>query len=125
MARERRVKVADLKPGLRRLSVLVCVLEIGNTRTIRGRNGREHVLREALVGDETGCVVCTLWDRHVDALEVGKTYLLHGVSTTLFRQQLRLVVGRGSRVEIAETEIDPSSVNTQLNMSKRRWSKRK
>lgn len=58
------VKVDALKPSLRKVNVTVKVVGIGEPRSIASRKDYSvvHRVAEALVGDETGCVLLNLWN---------------------------------------------------------------
>ena len=60
------VRVKALKPNLRKVNVVVRVVKVGEPRVVYSRRDRsEHRVAEALVGDETGCVLLNLWDENV------------------------------------------------------------
>ena len=55
------VKVDSLKPRRRNVNVIVKIVSKGETREITSRRDYTvHSVAEALVGDETGCVLLTL-----------------------------------------------------------------
>lgn len=69
------VKVDTLKPRARNLNLIVKVVGVGEPRTVRSRrDGSEHRVAEALVGDETGCVLLSLWDDQIDAFGEGDVF---------------------------------------------------
>ncbi|NIU83278.1 MAG: hypothetical protein GWN64_07310, partial [Candidatus Thorarchaeota archaeon] len=64
------VKVSTLKPSLRNVNVTVRVVGVGESRQITSRRSHSvHSVAEALVGDETGCVVLNLWDDQIKAFD--------------------------------------------------------
>lgn len=74
---------------------------------------------EALVGDDSGTVLMTLWEETIDELDVGKTYTLTNGYANLFRGSLRLTIGRMGSVE--ESEEDVGEVNTENKMSEKMY----
>ncbi len=113
------VKVGTLKSNLRNLNVMVKVLSIGEPRVVFSRKDRsEHRVGEALVGDETGCVLLTLWDAQIEALEEGEVYEIKNGYTNLFRGSLRLNMGRYGTAEKVDTDIE--DVNKKNNISEKR-----
>jgi replication factor A1 len=113
------VKVGTLKSNLTKLNIMVKVLNIGQPRVIFSRRDRsEHRVTEALVGDETGCVLLTLWDNQIDALNVGEVYEIKNGYTNLFRGSLRLNLGKYGTAEKVEMDID--DVNSKNNLSAER-----
>ena len=113
------VKVGPLKSNLRNLNVVVKVLSIGEPRVIFSRRDRsEHRVAEALVGDETGCVLLTLWDAQIDALSKDEVYEIKNGYTNLFHGSLRLNMGKYGTAEKVDTDIE--EVNTKNNLSEER-----
>ena len=119
-ASEWRIKVASLKPGLRNLNMTVKIVNIGASRTISPRRGgRSHLVAEALVGDETGSVILTLWDDQIKKFKAGDTVEIEDGYTTIFKGSLRLNTGKTGKMEKTENEI--SEVNTRNNLSERAY----
>ncbi len=113
------VKVGTLKSNLRNLNVMVKILSIGEPRVIFSRRDRsEHRVAEALVGDETGCVLLTLWDAQIDALGKDEVYEIKNGYTNLFHGSLRLNMGKYGTAEKVDTDIE--EVNTRNNLSQER-----
>ena len=111
------VNVATLKPSLRNVNVTVNVLDIGQPRSITSRKDYSvHRVAEALVGDETGCVLLNLWDDQTSAFNKGDVVEIKNGYTYLFRGFLRLNIGRRGTAEKVDKEI--GEVNTENNLSK-------
>jgi len=112
------VKVDALKPSLRKLNVTVKVVGIGEPRSITSRkNYSVHRVAEALVGDETGCILLNLWDDQISAFNKGDVIEIKNGYTSLFRGFLRLNIGRRGTAEKIDKEI--GEVNTETNLSKK------
>ncbi len=115
-----RTKVSSLKPGLRNLNMTVKIVNIGASRTVSSRRGgKGHLVAEALVGDETGSVILTLWDEQIKKFKAGDTVEIENGYTTIFKGSLRLNTGKTGRVEKTENKI--SEVNTRNNLSERAY----
>ena len=113
------IKVGTLKSNLTNLKVVVKILSIGEPRVISSRRDRsEHRVTEAVVGDETGCVLLTLWDNQIDALNIGDVYEIKNAYTNLFHGSLRLNMGKYGTAE--KVEMDIEEVNTKNNLSQER-----
>ncbi len=116
MSEETYVKVDDLKPNLRRLNIIVRVVNLGEPRQIRSRRtGSEHRVAEALVGDETGSVLLSLWDDQINRFRSEDVMEIKNGYTSLLRGSLRLNIGRHGTAEKVDEEIE--QVNTQNNLS--------
>jgi len=111
------VKVDALKPSLRKVNVAVRVVDIGEPRSITSRRDYSvHRVAEALVGDETGCVLLNLWDDQISVFNKGDVTEIKNGYTSLFRGFLRMNIGRRGTVEKVDKEI--GEVNTENNLSK-------
>ena len=108
------MKISELRPRVR-VDTTFKVLEKNEPRVTR--TGKK--VTEALVGDDSGTVLMTLWEETIDELDVGKTYTLTNGYANLFRGSLRLTTGRMGSVE--ESEEDVGEVNTENNMSEKRY----
>jgi len=114
------MKVGSLKPGLRNLNVTVKIVNIGASRTIFSRRGgREHLVAEALVGDETGSIILTLWDDQIKKFKASDTVKIEDGYTTIFKGSLRLNTGKAGKIEKIENEI--GEVNTRNNLSEKAY----
>ena len=112
------VKVDSLKPRLRNVNVTVKVADIGDPRSVTSRRDSSvHTVAEALVADETGCVLLTLWDDQVSAFNNGDVIEVKNGYTSLFRGFLRLNIGRRGATEKVDREI--GEVNTENNLSEK------
>jgi replication factor A1 len=92
----------------------------GEVRNVTGRDYSVHRVADALVGDETGCVVLTLWDDNIDKITEEATLQITNGYVNLFRGNMRLNIGRyGSFQLLEETPI--TEVNTENNLSEKRY----
>jgi len=108
------LKINELKPRVR-VDTTFKVLKKNEPRVV----GTGKKVTEALVGDDSGTVLMTLWEKSIDELDVGKTYTLTNGYTNLFRGSLRLTMGRMGSVE--ESEEDVGEVNIENNMSEKKY----
>ena len=110
------LKVGGLKPGLGNVSLHVKILNIGSTRIVPSkRDQSQHQVAEAVVGDETGSVVLTLWDDQIQMFKPEEVVRISYGYTTLFKGSLRLNISRGGQIEKTDKEI--GEVNTRNNLS--------
>jgi len=109
------LKIGDLKPSLRNIRTVVKVVSVGEVRTIVSRrDGSEHKVAEAFVGDETGSILLTLWDNQINAFSKDSVYDISGAYTSLYKGSLRLSLGRQGKAEKVDKEME---VNTKNNLS--------
>ncbi|MEM2129333.1 MAG: single-stranded DNA-binding protein [Candidatus Bathyarchaeia archaeon] len=115
---EEQQKIGSLKHDLQNLNLIVKILNIGSPRGVPSRSDqRQHWIAEAIVGDETGTVILTLWDEQIRLFKANDTIEIKGGYTTLFKGSLRLNVGKGGRIAKIDKEI--LQVNTKNNLSER------
>lgn len=112
------VKIANLNSNSRGVNVRVKVVEMGVPRTVFSRrDDSEHRVTEALVGDDTGCIQLTLWDKDIEDISIDDVLEIKNGYINIFRGSMKLNVGRyGTREKIDE---DLPSVNTENNLSER------
>ncbi len=112
-------KVSDLKPNLRNVNIIVKCDSVGDEREIVSkRTGETLRVADALVGDETGCIYLTLWNNEIDKMTPGQVYVLKNVYTNVYRNSLRLNIGRYGSIE-ESSENHNIEVNMENNLSDR------
>jgi replication factor A1 len=74
---------------------------------------------EALVADETGSVLLTLWNETIDEVNEEDAYEVRNGYVTLFRGSMRLNIGRYGSLTASEEVIDET--NVENNMSDRQY----
>lgn len=113
------LKVGNLRPGIKKLELRAKVVEKGETREVTSRrDGSIHRVAEVLIGDETGTVLMSLWDDDIDAVEEGDVISIENGFTSLFRDSLRVNVGRLGKIQKIDEEIE--NVNLGNNLSAKR-----
>lgn len=111
------VKVGELTPRSRAVNVTAKVVSKSDVRNVAsGRDGASHMVCDALIGDETGCIYLTLWDDNIAKVKEGETITIGNGYVSLFRGSMRLNVGRYGTLEVAEEKLE-GEVNTQNNLS--------
>ena len=117
---EELIKVEKLGPNSREINVVVKVVSKSEVRNVTGRDYSIHRVADALVGDETGSVVLTLWDDNIDKITEEATLRITNGYVNLFRGNMRLNIGRyGSFQLLEETPI--TEINTENNLSEKRY----
>jgi len=99
------------------VNLTVKIIDVGEPRQVTSRKDRSvHTVAEALVGDETGCVVLSLWDDQINAFDKGDVIQIENGFTSLFRGSLRLNIGKRGNAQKVERKLE--KVNTENNLSK-------
>lgn len=115
---EKYIKIGDLTRYSRGVNIKVKVVEMGEPRTVFSRrDDSEHRVAEALVGDDTGCILLTLWDNAIDEVSIDDVIDIKNGYVNIFRRSMRLNVGRYGIREKIDEEIP--EINTENNLSDR------
>ena len=116
------LQIAELRPYAKKVDVLVRALEKSEPREVTSKlDNQGHKVTEALVGDASGTILLTLWDEAIDKVAVGKCYTLSNAFTSLFKNTLRLNIGRYGKLEETAEEIQ---ANPQNNLSEKEFESR-
>ncbi|MBC7130681.1 hypothetical protein H5T51_05630 [Candidatus Bathyarchaeota archaeon] len=119
------VKVGELTPRSKAVNVKAKVVSKGEVRSVTsGRDGSPHMVCDALIGDETGCIYLTLWDDNIAKVKEGETITIGNGYVSLFRGSMRLNIGKYGTIEVAEEALT-GEVNTQNNLSSKVYEQRR
>ncbi len=118
MEGEERVSVSELSPESKRAYVLVKVVEKSEPKEIPSRFGPTRMVTEALVADDTGGILMSLWDDQAEQVSVGDVLQVDNGYISLVRGHMRLNIGKYGSMSQAEEELE---ANTETNMSDREF----
>jgi len=109
-------KVKDLSPSTKQVNLLAKVVSVGERRTIDSKfGGGTRTLCEAVVGDETGTVILSLWEGQIGQAVSGDVLQVNNGYVSLVRGRIRLNVGKyGSLEKVAR---DVPEVNRTNDLS--------
>lgn len=120
-----RVKVEELTPESKRVYVLVKVVEKAEPKEIPSKFGPTRKVTEALVADETGSILMSLWDDQAEGVKVGDVILVNNGYISLVRGHMRLNVGKyGSMSQVdseIEPKVDPNLSDREFDMPRRSY----
>ncbi len=109
--------VEDLRPGLRGINIKVKCKSMNEEREVVSRKTGETLrVTEALVGDETGSILLTLWNDDIDKMIIDHIDKIENGYTSIFRSSLRLNIGKYGTIEEIEGD-SPTEVNIDNNLS--------
>ena len=119
-------KIADLTPRSKRVNLKVRVLEKDEPKIVFSRaTGEQHRVAEALVGDETGVILMSLWNETIEKVETDATYMLKNAKITIFNNTMRLALGRLGSIDRVPEDIPEEQINRENNMSEKRYERRR
>src|SRR3989304_4841487 len=88
------MKVRDLKPTTKQVSLVAKVVNIGERRTIDSKFGEARQLAEATIGDDTGTVILSLWESQIDQVKSGDVLQVNNGYVSIVRGHIRLNDGK-------------------------------
>jgi len=92
-----RVKIGEIRPGMRNLDVSGEIVDIGEKREVETRFGLAMVAA-AVLEDETGSIRLNLWRGQTDMVEVGDKIRLVNAFVRTFKGNIELNIGRDGRI---------------------------
>jgi replication factor A1 len=95
------MKIASLKPGMRRVDVSGTIVDMESPREVQTKFGPGQVA-SATLQDDSSSVKVTLWNENISRVDVGSTISIENGYVDSFRGELQLNVGRYGRL----TRID-------------------
>ncbi len=108
--------IDELKPGMKSVKVTFKVISTSEEREVKSRKDDEtYRVVDAVVGDSTATVIMPIWNETIESIKEGETYILTNGYTGLFRNNLRLQLGKYGSIATAEESID--EVKTEVDMS--------
>lgn len=116
--------IEELKPGERELELVFKVVSKGEPNEVTSKfDGSTHKVSDITIGDATGVVIMTLWDDSIEQVAVGDVYKLENGYTSMFKDALRVNVGKYGKLEKVDEAID--SVNESNNVSEKEFEYRR
>lgn len=101
---------------MKKVELTVKAIDKNEVREVESKlDNSKHNVTEVLVADETGSVLLTLWDDKINEVEVGKTYKIENGYTSLFKNSLRLNIGRYGQLSEAENELENLEESNNLS----------
>ena len=117
------MKIEELRPFQKRVELNVKLTEKNEAKEVSSKlDGSTHKVAEVMIGDGTGTVLLTLWDDMIDKVEVDKNYKIANAYTSLFKNTLRLNIGRYGTIEESTEEV--GEVNKGNNLSEKEFERR-
>jgi len=100
-----RVRLADLKAGMRDASVRARITAISEPRGVYTRFGEYAQVATATIEDETGTARLTLWNGQIGLVSEGDVVDVENARVVVFHGEIQLSIGKRSRLSFVE---DPS-----------------
>ena len=106
------MKISELRPFAKKVELTIKAIGKNEVREVQSKlDNSTHKVTEAVVGDDSGTILLTLWDDAIDKVEVGKTYKIANGFTSLFKNSLRLNLGRYGELTDSDETVEVNETN--------------
>ena len=95
------MNIADLRNGMKRVSVEATVVEKGTPRQVMSKYGTEtYSVADAIVSDESGKIKLTLWNEQIAQVKVNDKIRIENGYVTSFKGEVQLNVGKFGKMTV-------------------------
>ena len=95
------MNIADLRNGMKRVSVEATVVEKGTPRQVMSKYGTEtYSVADAIVSDESGKIKLTLWNEQIAQVNVNDKIRIENGYVTSFKGEVQLNVGKFGKMTV-------------------------
>ncbi|MDH4123405.1 MAG: single-stranded DNA-binding protein [Thermoplasmata archaeon] len=116
------MKIEQITPESKQINVMAKIVTVGEAREIPSRFGPSRKVADAIIGDETGTVVLSLWEDQInqlakdDIIKMENGYVSFVKSkTTPGKGHIRLNIGKYGKIEKLDDGV--SEVKEDVNLS--------
>ncbi|MFW6109425.1 MAG: hypothetical protein ACOC6N_03145 [archaeon] len=125
------MKIGELENYSRKIYAVAKVISMGESREVTSRKDNSvHHVCEALVADDTGSILLTLWDEAIDEVEEGMVLQLNNAYVNVFRGSMRLNLGKYGSFEVLDdapfedVELENNLSDQQVEFRQKSFSRR-
>ena len=93
------MNIAELKAGMRGVSVIGKIESITESRTVNLRTGGSAQVADAVLSDDTGKIKLSLWDDQINLVKEGDNVSIENGYTQAFRGENSLNIGRYGKIK--------------------------
>jgi replication factor A1 len=93
------MKISELKPGMRGISIEGKLESIAEPRSVNLKSGGTAQVSDAVLSDETGSIKLSLWDEQLNIVTEGDQVSVENGYTNEFRGETSLNVGRYGKLK--------------------------
>ncbi|MDH5441241.1 MAG: OB-fold nucleic acid binding domain-containing protein [Candidatus Bathyarchaeota archaeon] len=97
-------KIRNLKAGMKKINLKARVLEIPRPKMVYTKWGMEAHVSNALIGDETGTMRMSLWNRQIEMVSEGDVIEIRNGRVVSFKGERQLRVGKYGEISAANHE---------------------
>lgn len=92
------MKIKDLSIGSARVKVEGKVVNKSEPKTVKLWDGRDANVADAVLEDESGSIILTLWNDQIDMVNVGDKLQIINSYVSNFKKEKRLNLGRYGKI---------------------------
>ena len=95
MKERRKLKIKELRDGMKKVNIEAKVMEKSDTREVVSRfKDQTYKVATALIADDTGTIKLTLWNEQIDRVNVNNTVKVENGYVTSFKGEIQLNTGK-------------------------------
>ncbi|HEX9677584.1 OB-fold nucleic acid binding domain-containing protein [Nitrososphaera sp.] len=88
------MKISELKPGMRNVSVTGKIDSVGQPRTVNLKSGGTNNVADAIISDESGSIKLSLWGDDIDKVQPGDKVSIENGYINTFKGENSISVGK-------------------------------
>jgi replication factor A1 len=88
------MKISELKPGMRNVSVTGKIDSVGQPRTVNLRAGGTNTVADAIISDESGSIKLSLWGDDINKIQPGDRISIENGYINTFKGENSISVGK-------------------------------
>lgn len=96
-----KLNIADLRNGMKRVSIEATVIEKATPRQVHSRFGDEtYSVCDVTIGDDSSKIKLTLWNEQIAQINVGDKIKVENGYVTSFKNEIQLNVGKFGKLTV-------------------------
>ena len=95
------MKISELKPGMRNVSVTAKVDSVGQPRTVNLKAGGTNTVADAIISDDSGSIKLSLWGDDINKIQTGDRISVENGYINTFKGENSLAVGKFGKLNKA------------------------
>ncbi len=102
------MQIKEIQPEMAGINITARVLKKEPPRTVRSKKGGMLRVAEVLLGDASGRIILTLWQKQIYLVKIGDVVEIENGYANAFQGITRLTLGRNGTLKVIEAPDFPS-----------------
>ena len=94
------MKISEIDANSRKVSIEAKVIDKGEARSVRSRDGRDLRVSDAVLEDDSGSIQLTLWGDEIDKINIGDKVKIENGFVREWNNTLQLSVGKFGKMTV-------------------------